>query len=78
MSYLQEIPDEQAAGLLREQYDQDLKKDGYVNQSTSIFSLRPDVYAFWPQIVKQLRTHMRLRSYELVTIAAARAIGCKY
>ncbi len=78
MSYLHEIPDEQASGLLREIYDQDLKEDGYVGRSTSIFSLRPDVYVAFRNMIRQLRTHIRLHSYELVTLAAARAIGCKY
>lgn len=78
MSYIHEIPDEQATDLAREQYDQDIHEDGYIKNTTRIFSLRPDVYAVWRQMIKQLRTRLRLRPYELVTMAAARAIGCKY
>lgn len=34
--------------------------------------------ALWTQLLKAARSHLRLRTYELVTLAAARSIGCVY
>jgi hypothetical protein len=78
MSYIEQIPEEQAAGLLRELYDKDLHTDGYVANTTRAFSHRPDVLAAFRETVRLLRTHMRLRRYELVSTVAAAAIGCRY
>ncbi len=78
MSFLHEVPESEAAGVLRELYDLDLKDSGYVEAATRVFSNRPDVLAALRASIRQLRTHLRLRRYELVTVAAARAIGCKF
>lgn len=78
MSYLHEIEDEQATGQVRELYDRFIKEFGYIPHHKSIFSLRPDVLASWLQTSRSIRSHLRLRHYELVTLAASAAIGCKY
>jgi hypothetical protein len=78
MAYIHEILSEEGTGQLRELYDQDLNDQGYIDQSTRIFSQRPDVLADFRVAQRKVRTHLRLRRYELVTIAAARAIGCKF
>ncbi len=78
MADIREIPYDESTGLLREMYDEDLKDQGYIDNSTSIFSLRPDVVAAFKETIRRLRTHIRLRRYELVTIAAAKAMRCKF
>jgi uncharacterized peroxidase-related enzyme len=75
--YIETIPPDTAIGPVREMYDADLASDGYVSTDTILFSLRPDVYALWVQLSRSIRKSMRLRRYELVTIAAARALGCR-
>jgi uncharacterized peroxidase-related enzyme len=42
-----------------------------------LFSLRPAVYTAWRELVKSIRGTIRLRQYELVTLGAARALGCR-
>jgi uncharacterized peroxidase-related enzyme len=78
MWHISPVADKYAEGPLRELYDQDLKADGYVSNKTRVWSYRPELAASWLPVLKAIRSHMRLRAYELVTLAASRAIGCVY
>ena len=78
MSYLSPMVDQDAEGLLRELYDQDMQKDGYVTNISRVWRYRPELAGPWRQLLKTIRTNMRLRPYELVTLAASQAIGCVY
>ncbi len=78
MWYIQPIPDDKVEASLREVYDQDLAKDGYIWNTNRAWSHRPEMMALWMQLLKTIRSHLRLRTYELVTLAAAHAIGCVY
>ncbi len=78
MWHIKPVEKEQAQGTLREVYDQDMAKDGYVWNTTMAWSHRPDDFVLWTQLIKSIRSHLRLRTFELVTLAASRAIGCKY
>ena len=76
--FIETIPDAEADGTLREIYDGDLANFGFVPDHARVFSLRPDVLAAWRTLQGSIRKHLRLRRYELVTMAAARALGCRY
>ncbi|PKN88052.1 MAG: carboxymuconolactone decarboxylase [Chloroflexi bacterium HGW-Chloroflexi-8] len=78
MWYVPPVADKDAEGVLLELYNQDLEKDGYIWNTTRVWSYRPELAAPWRQVLKIIRSNMRLRAYELVTIAASRAIGCVY
>jgi uncharacterized peroxidase-related enzyme len=78
MPYVRTVPIDAADGLLAETYDRELAKDGYVANMTQLFSLRPEVYAAWGQLRDSIRRNMDLRRYELATLAAARALRCRY
>jgi uncharacterized peroxidase-related enzyme len=78
MAYLRSIAEQDADVLLRELYDEDLKRRGYVANYTKAMSLRPDVIRAWRDLHMSIRKHMRMRRYELVTIAASTALGCTY
>ena len=43
-----------------------------------IIRRRPELAGPWQQLIKPIRAHLRLRAYELITLAASRAIGCVY
>jgi len=75
--YLPAITPDRATGPVRAMYDDDLARVGYVTTDTALFSLRPEVHAAWRGLAMAIRRTMRLRRYELVTIAAARALGCR-
>jgi len=78
MWYIQPIEDELAQGTLRELYNLDIEKKGYIWNTTRVWMYRPEMLALWQELQKAVRTHLRLRTYELVTLAAARAMGCVY
>jgi hypothetical protein len=78
MWFVPPVPDEDAEGLLRELYEQDLEKEGYITNISRVWSYRPELAASFRQMLKTIRSHQRLRVYELVTLAASRAIGCVY
>jgi uncharacterized peroxidase-related enzyme len=78
VSYLHEIEFDQATGQLHELYGRLIKENGYIPHHKSVFSLRPDVLVSWLETSHIIRSHLRLRRYELVTLAASAAIGCKY
>ncbi len=72
------ISEREAEGKLREIYDGDLKNLGYVPDHAKVFSLRPEVLAAWREFQGSIRKNVRLRRYELVTLAAAMALKCRY
>lgn len=78
MPYVRTVPVDEAEGLVRELYDRELAEDGSVANMTQLFSLRPDVYAAWGALRDSIRGNMDLRRYELATLAAARALRCRY
>jgi hypothetical protein len=78
MSFIETVAPELAPDRLRDVYNDDLKNLGYVANYTKAMSLRPEVIAAWRNLVAAIRGKMRLRRYELVTIAAASALRCTY
>ena len=78
MAYIQTVPIEEAAGLVKELYDAERVASGYVDNTSQAFSLRPAVLAAWNNLLQTIRSNMDLRRYELVTIAAASKLRCSY
>jgi hypothetical protein len=78
MAFIKIVPEEQAEGLLKEQYDAARAANGYVPNHMKAFSLRPEVYDAWTKLQGAIRANMRLRRYELVVLASAMALGCRY
>ncbi len=78
MAFIRTIPPEEATGSLKEIYDDEIKTLGYVASGTRTLSLRPEAFNAWEHLIKTIRSRMRLRRYELVTLAAASALHCTY
>jgi len=78
LMFVQTTPEAEAEGKLREIYEGDRKSLGYVPNHARVFSLRPEVLEAWRTIQGSIRKNMRLRRYELVTLAAAKALNCRY
>jgi uncharacterized peroxidase-related enzyme len=78
MPHIRTIPVDAAEGAVAEMYARDLAEDGKVANMTQLFSLRPEVYAAWGALKNAIRGNMDLRRYELATLAAARALRCRY
>lgn len=78
MSYFETIPPDEAGGEAGELYAADLEKKGYISNYTRLFSLRPEVLTAWRNLQNAIRRNMRLRRYELATLAAALEMKCTY
>lgn len=78
MAFIRTIPPEEADGKLKEIYEHEFAAQGYIANGTMTLSLRPEAFAAWENLLKIIRSKMRLRRYELVTIAAASALHCTY
>lgn len=78
MAYIKTIPEEQAEGVLAEVYKTARETNGYVPNHAKLFGLRPEVYQAWTKLLGAFRSHMRLRRYELITLATSLELGCTY
>jgi uncharacterized peroxidase-related enzyme len=76
--FIQTTSEVEAEGKLREIYEADRKSMGYVPNHAKVFSLRPEVLEAWRAFQVSIRKNLRLRPYELVTLAAAIALNCRY
>ncbi len=55
-----------------------LRAAGDVPNHARLFALRPRVHRAWREMLGAITEHMNPRRYELVTLAAARALGSSY
>jgi uncharacterized peroxidase-related enzyme len=78
MAFVDTVPVEQATGEVRAMYERTQGALGYVPNYAKIFSHRPDVMAGWSGLLASIRGHLDTRRYELVTLAAARALRSSY
>ena len=78
MTYIHTIPEDQAEADVKKMYEENKAEFGYLPNYVQAFSLRPDVMAAWGQFLGTLSCNMDARRYELVTVAAARALHSSY
>jgi hypothetical protein len=78
MSFIKTISEEDAEGLVQEQYLASVKNLGYVANYIKAISLNPEVYDAWTKLIGAVRSKMRMRRYELITFATAMALECTY
>jgi uncharacterized peroxidase-related enzyme len=76
--FIKTISEAEAEGKLLAIYEGDQKIMGYVPNHARVFSLRPEVLEQWRAFQGSIRKNLRLRRYELVTLAAAMALNCRY
>lgn len=69
-------PDEsEVTGLAAELYAEDLEDFGYVPPHTRAMALNPEAVRAFEALIKSVAPGLGMRRYELVTLAAAGAIG---
>jgi hypothetical protein len=78
MAFIKTIPENQAVGLVQDQYQDALNCLGYVPNFIKAFSLHPEVYDAWTKLLSAIQSKMKLRRYELLTFASAMALECRY
>src|SRR5215510_12767017 len=78
MAFIRTIPPSDAEGPVRDMYQQINGQLGSVPNWARAFSLRPGVRDGWMALLKSIQTNLPVRSYELATLAAARALRSTY
>jgi uncharacterized peroxidase-related enzyme len=78
MAFIHTVPVDQAEGDVRAMYEKTQATFGYVPNYAKAFSQRPQVMAAWSGLLAEIRGHLDPRRYELVTLAAARALRSSY
>ena len=78
MALIDTIPEDQAYGDVARMYEQNRVAKGYVPNYVKAFSHRPQVMEAWANLLGSVRSTLDSRRYELVTLAAARALKSSY
>jgi len=78
MAFIETVPVDQATDEVRGMYERAQGSLGYVPNWAKVFSQRPQVMSGWTGLLGSIRGQMDLRRYELVTLAAARALRSSY
>lgn len=78
MAFITTVPVSEATGEVRAMYEKAQLNLGYVPNYAKVFSHRPAVMAGWLGLIGSVRGNLDLRRYELVTLAAARALKSSY
>ncbi len=66
---------EEAAGHVADMYEEDLRVDGFVYSHTQAMAINPEAHRAFEDLITAIVPSIGLRTYELVTLAAARALG---
>ena len=78
MAFIRTIAPPEAEGPVREMYEQVERRFGFVPNWAQAFSLRPGVRDGWFALLSSIQTNLPARTYELATLAAARALRSSY
>jgi uncharacterized peroxidase-related enzyme len=78
LAFIDIVPVKEATGQVQEMYRKNQARLGYVPNYAKVFSLRPHIMEGWAQLQRSILSTMDKRRYELVTLAAARALRSSY
>lgn len=78
MAFIETVSKAEATGVIKALYEAAEADEGYIPNYLQLFSHRPEVYMAWQTLGAAIRKNMSLRRYELVTLAAARALEGSY
>jgi uncharacterized peroxidase-related enzyme len=78
MAFIDTTPPDCAVGEVRAMYARQQANWGYVPNYAKVFSHRPEVMVKWASLQACIKRNIGARRFELVTFAAARALGNTY
>ena len=78
MAFIETTSAREASGGVREMYERQQGKYGYVPNYAKVFSHRPEIMRLWADLLYGIRRNLDRRRFELVTVAAALAIRSSY
>jgi len=76
--FIDVVSEAEASGELADYYRRQRAAWGFLPDYAGAFATRPDLAAIWDQLNGAIRNSMPRRRFEIVTIAAARALGSTY
>jgi len=78
MAHINTIPADEAEGNVLEMYQRQQSGWGFLPNYAKVFCYRPEVMQAWADLQHTIRQNIDDKSYELVTLAAAQAMGSSY
>lgn len=78
MAFIDTLDPEQASAEVQAMYERQRRHFGFLPNYARVFSHRPEVMASWAGLLASIRRHVEPRRFELVTLAAATALGNSY
>jgi len=78
MAFIRTVAPAEAEGKVSEMYADAERRFGYVPNWARAFSARPEVRDRWTALLKSIQSNLPVRTYELATLAAARALRSSY
>ena len=75
MSIIRTADPDEVTGLAAQLYEEDLEDLGYVPAHTRVMATNPDAVRAYEALIGAISSGLGARRYELVTLAAAKAIG---
>jgi uncharacterized peroxidase-related enzyme len=75
MTIIRTASESEVVGLAAEIYEDDIRDLGYVPSHTRVMAVNPEAVKAFEQLIRAIAGPMSKRRYELVTLAAAMAIG---
>ena len=78
MAFINTISENNALIAVKKMYEENYEEFGYLPNYVKLFSIRPHVMEAWGQLLGAISRDMNARHYELVTLAAASALGSTY
>ena len=78
MTFIDTTAPAQATGAVRDMYQRQQNKFGYVPNYAKLFCHRPELMKLWADLQAGIRRSIEPRRFELVTLAAAHALRSSY
>jgi uncharacterized peroxidase-related enzyme len=78
MAFIETTAPNETTGTARAMLERQQRHYGYVPNYALVFTDRPDIMDLWADLLAGIRRHVDPRRFELVTFAAARALGSSY
>jgi uncharacterized peroxidase-related enzyme len=78
MAFIKTTSPDEAEGAVRDMYARQQAAYGYVPNYAKVFSERPEIMPLWAALLSGIRRNVDPRRFELVTLAAAQALGSSY
>lgn len=75
---IEPVSEDDATGITADLYAADLQSQGFIPRHTRAMALNPEALLAFQQLAREVAGSLGLRRYELVTLAAAQAIGSKH